>query len=262
MENTIHFFRTKRAHRFSAINCSSSEYRLLTFMPMTELTVRELVEGCATESRSYHQGASHNQRYCVELFRRAIADRNEEAWSAIFTQYEGLVIHWVCSKNIPAIREYPDPLVNEAFARFWRSKKPDGLIRDGNLGAILQYLKMCALSAVIDYTRLQKTHSPPEPRDESIPDNAERKPGGTDPPSTIISRETTERLWRVIDQLLKSDKERLVIECTFVFDMPPREISAEFPDVFPDRREIFRVKENVMKRLRRSPELKAFLPGK
>ena len=37
--------------------------------------------------------------------------------------------------------------------------------------------------------------------------------------------------------------------------MPPREIQAERPDLFPDARNVYRVKENLVKRLQRDPAL-------
>jgi hypothetical protein len=57
---------------------------------------------------------------------------------------------------------------------------------------------------------------------------------------------------------LKDEREETVFEATYRRGLPPREIQAERPDLFPDTRAVHRVKENLLKRLRRDPQLRAW----
>ena len=47
--------------------------------------------------------------------------------------------------------------------------------------------------------------------------------------------------------------ERLVLHSLCVTDLPPRELLKEYPEVFPSVEDVYRVKRNVVERLRRSP---------
>ena len=59
-------------------------------MPVAELTRR-----CAEEMARYKRRQRSDPRYCYELFRCALAEGDEEAWAAIYSQYHGLVRCWL-----------------------------------------------------------------------------------------------------------------------------------------------------------------------
>ena len=70
-----------------------------------------------------------------------------------------------------------------------------------------------------------------------------------------MDRTQKQAFWDEIDARLRSDKERRVVYGSFVLALKPRELYAQSPDLFRDVREVYRVKENVMARLRRDAEL-------
>jgi hypothetical protein len=64
--------------------------------------------------------------YAYELFRRALAERDEAAWEYLYSHYHSLVKHWVRhSAAFVGSGETGDALVGEAFARFWRTISPE-----------------------------------------------------------------------------------------------------------------------------------------
>jgi hypothetical protein len=65
-------------------------------------------------------------------------------------------------------------------------------------------------------------------------------------------------LWRWLSEQLNDDQEYKVIHSSFVLDLKPREIVAQFPESFQDVQEVYRLKEKVMNRLRRLDELAGF----
>jgi hypothetical protein len=59
-------------------------------------------------------------------------------------------------------------------------------------------------------------------------------------------------LWKAIDRELRTDTERLVVRLSFAAGLSPREIKALHPELFPDISEVYRLKRNLIERLRRS----------
>ena len=60
---------------------------------------------------------------------------------------------------------------------------------------------------------------------------------------------------------LKDESEHAVFEGTYYYDLAPRDIQAERPDLFPDGRTVYRVKDRLLRRLRRDQKLRDFWPA-
>jgi hypothetical protein len=80
--------------------------------PESTTPVAELARRCAEEMVCYRRGRPYDPRHCYELFRRALVGRDEEAWAALYSQYQRLMRRWVA--HAPGD---PDGLVNQAFER-------------------------------------------------------------------------------------------------------------------------------------------------
>jgi hypothetical protein len=123
-----------------------------------------------------------------------------------------------------------------------------------DLASLLRYLKMCVHSVIVDHNRgnqvktvtLEKfAHLPPP--DVPIIENA------------VTDQLEKKRLWQMITSLLQDDKELIVIRYSFLYDLKPSEIYADNPDRFESLDELYRVKRNLLNRLRRNPMLRQFL---
>jgi len=74
-----------------------------------------------------------------------------------------------------------------------------------------------------------------------------------------LDRVHRRELWDQINARLSNEKERRVVYGSFVLALKPRELYAQFRETFRDVKEVYRVKENVLARLRRDAELQEFL---
>src|SRR6266508_3882643 len=94
---------------------------------IAKLPLSEVARRCGEAASRYERGrANPGDEYCFEMFRRAICDRDERAWDAVFAQYHGLVLANVRRQPWPVVRGDDDEAwVNGAFARFWHAVRPE-----------------------------------------------------------------------------------------------------------------------------------------
>lgn len=216
---------------------------------MTEaLNVQELSRLCAEETARYQRREPYAERFCLELFRRAIVRRDEAAWSAVYTQYAESVRRW-----LGAWSGEVEEGVAAAFERFWQALDAEKFARFGSLPAVLQYLKMCACTARLDRARALRSIAAEEPLDGvfGLPatDNVEE---------TVTEQVEAAGFWRAVRACLEGERDRRVLHLSYVIGLSPREICRRHGAEFPDVTEVYRLKRNALDRLRRVPELRAF----
>ncbi len=120
------------------------------------LSINDLARCCSEETNKFLKQSVSNDRYCLELFRRAITRRDDDAWACIYQQYAPLVLTWVNQHQSAASLLGQDgsaPLVNAAFAKFSQALTPAKMGNFDSLAAILKYLKMCVHSVIADEVR-------------------------------------------------------------------------------------------------------------
>lgn len=209
-------------------------------------SIEDLARACA-EQTSRPRAPAREPDPCYELFLRAFAPSPDgDAWQAILNQYWREIFLWLG-------RYASRDTVQEVLLRFWKAHQSSGLsfaTRFPNVGAVMSYLKKCAIAVRIEAWREEKRHCKVQERlrDVTLVDLvlARTRPG---------QRHVDFDLKQSILSKLKDDQERVVFEGTFYYALPPREIQAERPDLFPDAQVVHRVKENLLKRLRRDQEL-------
>ena len=225
------------------------------------MTIEDLAQRCAQETKLYFNYLSSDTKYCFELFRRAIAERSDLAWKAIIAQYKPLVAKWVNHwadrhADFPPAGEEEEDFVAEAFERFWNFFTPEKFGKSPSLEAVLRYLKMCVHGAISDIWR--KMHR--RRFDQKLEGNEEgEEQGPADPGSTPEELLQIDELWHLIKSRLKDQKEQTVVYASFSLALSPREILNEYPGVFRDIKEIYQCKANVWARLERDPEIRNLL---
>src|ERR1700687_3313073 len=191
----------------------------------------------------------------VELFRRAIADADEEAWEAVVALYRGLLIAQSARQVVRGlVDEDAGFCVDRAFQRFWRATRARGIHEFQDLASILKYLKMCLASVLLDEARARRRQAC-----VSIDDLSPEAYVSTDPSAEVVANIAQVELWKAIDRELRNDAERLVVRLSFAAGLSPREICALHPDHFPDVSEVYRLKRNLIERLRRSKAISGLL---
>jgi hypothetical protein len=224
---------------------------------LQQMAVAELARRCADETELYFHHKTHDTQYCFELFRRAIRQGDQLSWEMICLQYQPLVTGWI--KQHPRFESSSEEIqyfVNGTFAKIAGTLTPEKFAGFSEVASLLRYLKMCVHSVIFDHTRKM------DQMNMSVLDDASEEVS-TDPlpeeqTSDHLSRQA---LWGFVDARLNQNdpKERYVIHGSFVLDLKPQEIFDHFRNVFTDVDEIYRVKQNVLARLRRDPEMQRFL---
>ena len=216
------------------------------------LDLPELVQRCEKETRLYFQRQKPDDRYCFELFRRAIQEGDSSIWDHLYPCYSGLVASWVMQH--PAYEssgEKVEYFVNGAFAKLVGTLTRERFQGFTELGYILSYLKLCVHSIVVDYQRAVDQASL-----YTLEDVGEEASTEASPEEQVFVRAAQEEIWEKVAERLHDKKERAVVQGLFVFGIKPRELYGQMPAMFTDVDEIYRIKQNVVARLRRDAEFR------
>jgi hypothetical protein len=188
-----------------------------------------------------------NQEY--ELFRLAIVERDEIAWTTLHTRYRALLITWACRCGAwTHTSEAAADLADQAFGRAWAALTPDRFDAFSTIGQLLSYLRACVTTTVIDNARAQAS------AERALP--ASRASTAVTPEQIVLADLGRRELWHTVIELATNSAERIVLLETFAWDFPPRAIQARHPRVFPDVASVYRAKRNVLGRLRHNQELR------
>lgn len=219
----------------------------VTTMSLASLSLR-----AQAESRLFYRHEEYDARFAYELFRRALAEGDQGAWQAIYEHYYPLVEHWVRRTGAFAISgESSDYFVSAAFTRFWRAIPADRFRSFPNLASLLNYLRRCASCVVIDSARSHSYNDLlPE---ESVNWNSHELANADEEATDRVSRL---EFWQMIDGLLNSEAERVVVRCSFLLGMKPGDIFGGRKDLFADVNEVYTLKRNILARLRRNSDLR------
>ena len=221
------------------------------------LTLTELADHCAQETEGFFQGQSYDPQYCFELFRRAILEQDQLAWEAIHVQYQSLVAGWVNKhRGFETSGEEAQYFVNRAFEKIWVAMTPDRFRRFSDLKALLGYLKMCVNSVIVDHTRSLEQASLYISAEEST---IEARAHGPAREEGALDRLYRQIIWESMDARLHDEKERLVVYGSFILGLKPRELYDRFRTMFSDVDEVYRVKQNILARLRRDTDFQKLL---
>lgn len=223
-------------------------------MSLDALSVGELAHRCAEETHRFVRGEPRDDVFCFEIFARAVVQRDDQAWAAIMAQYRGIILAYVGQHaSASLLREPDDYWVNRAFARFWSAVGPERFSQFPDLPALLKYLKLCVHSVLMDELRARR--SPPTSLDE-IPEST---PAASSDEHSVMGRLASEQLWEAILDELQNEAERMVVHLSFARGLKPGEIYDRHPGLYADVSDVYRIKRNVVERLRRSPQIRAFL---
>jgi hypothetical protein len=226
-------------------------------MTFRELPLRELAARCREETLRFLRGEPRDDAYCFEVFERAVALRDDDAWEAIMIQYRGIVLAYVGQHAAPAILREPDDYwVNRAFQRFWTAVGPERFGQFADLAGLLKYLKLCVHSEVMDEMRARKTASV-----TSLDELSETAPAPNNAERSALGKLAGEQLWETILRELQDEGEQVVAYLSFARDLKPAEIFQRHPRLYDSVADVYRVKRNVIERLRRSADIRAFLPS-
>jgi len=207
---------------------------------LVDLATTEVAAKCREAAARSRRAQPADDRFCFDLFRRALTTQDQVAWAALHTQYEKLVRHWIGASRTDA-----DDLTNEVFFRFWQ-RFADGQFEAtfGALANVLAYLRVCARSVVINQARRDALDSLLQPLDEDIH-------GTSLDDRTILEKLDHEELLSRVYHCCQDERERVIVDAAFVQGMKPQEIRRAHPELYANAADVSRVKERVVERCRR-----------
>jgi hypothetical protein len=89
--------------------------------------------------------------------------------------------------------------------------------------------------------------------EEAVNWNHQRMAYADEEATEQVSRE---EFWRLVDGLLTSEAERVIVRCSYLLGMKPGDIFAEWGRLFSCVEEVYTIKRGILTRLRKSPELR------
>ncbi len=228
---------------------------------LQQMAVDDLAQRCAQETDLFKKRKDSDSSYCFELFRRAIQNKDGQAWGVLMLQYQPLVARWVDKgmdkhPDVSSFNEESQDFVAQAFERFWISYTPAKFENaQRSLPAVLKYLQTCVHGAITDAGRkARRIQIEQEAREE------EQQPAEADPtPEELLQRH---EFWRLIREKAKDPKEFKVVYASFYMGFSPREILAEYPNDFRSIKEIYQHKANFLERLGRDGDLRELFRGR
>jgi hypothetical protein len=227
-------------------------------MDLSHTPVSELAMACRQETEKFRRGEPSVDSFCFELFRRAVCERDQLAWQAVLTQYRGVVLTWVQRQGAAA--DEVDFWINRAFDRFWSAVGPERFPMFGGLSSVLRYLQMCAASAVLDDARSRRGGLVESLDHGHEVSGTERQSAdeGADVEAQAVGRLSGQELWETVTRELADEAERAIVYLSFALDLKPGEIYERRPELFGSVSDVYRIKRNVIDRLRRSQAIRRF----
>jgi hypothetical protein len=211
------------------------------------MSLTDLAQRCTSEMNKYRRREPSDDQYCLEIFRRAVVQRENDAWAVLQRQFSENVRLWFGrhpSRQAALRLDGEQSYIDDALRRFWQAVSEQKLAFH-TLASVLSYLHLCLNCAIMDALRAYS-----RPKEEPIPDYGQVD---MDEPSVEESYQESE-LWEIIEALLPGEKERRMAFLHFHCNLKPREIIRYCPGEFSCEDEIYRLKRNIMERILRNAD--------
>jgi len=195
-----------------------------------------------------HESALNDAVY-YDLFRRAIEQRDADAWAEIGRHYRGLLAAWAAQSSARnLIAEPPEDLADQAFARAWAALSSAQFSAFPHIASLLAYLRTCVRATVIDHARDQAGQ-------QRAAQSIDSTGVAAAPEQTVLEELDRTELWRLILEMTNSLEEQVIVRECLVYALPPRTIQARHPEMFADVMHVYRVKRNLINRFQRNRAL-------
>ncbi|HZS75928.1 MAG TPA: hypothetical protein VFA41_04890 [Ktedonobacteraceae bacterium] len=216
-------------------------------MDLTVLTAYSMIE-----LKRYRSKISSDDAYCVELTRRAIYEQKDETWAALQNCFGDTIRCWIRThpqRDITLQYDTEENYLAQTFSRFWYAMRQQH-IAFTSLASILSYLHATLNGILLDTMRVyQRGHTVPLP-EPGLPG----EPVG-DAPLEVDST------WDILQTFLNNEREQHLFYLLYYCGLKPREILARCPGEFADAKEIYRLNQTIIERLRRNRDRLQWLLG-
>lgn len=214
------------------------------------MPVAHLCRRAQEETNRYRTGITGDERFAMEVVRRAVVERDEVCWEALHAMYGPVVQAWCRAMYRHAELEVEE-LAALAWEKFWRSFTADKLAVCRGAGSVLAYLKACVHSVVVD---AQRRRPAPLPLDAA----GTRPDLMPSPEETVTAAEERARLRELVLRHVRDERDRAIVVLSYELGLRSAAVQAARPDLFPTVADVYRATRNLLDRLGRSRELRAW----
>ena len=210
-----------------------------------QISLKKLADLSTHELQRRRWDEPGGDRYCVELFRRALVEQTDEAWLALQQCFTETVRSWLWSHpshDVALLRDSEENYIAQTFSRFWYAVR-DQQLEFTTLPAALRYLRATLNGLLMDTLR---SHLRGRAREVPLPE-----PGCPEEPATAGAIDG-QSIWDDIQGFLPDERERRVAYLLYHCGLKPRDIIVRCPREFKDVQEIYHLNHNVVKRLQRN----------
>jgi hypothetical protein len=195
-----------------------------------------------------------DDRQALDLLHRALVEHRDEAWSALQHCFSETIRRWIRShpyQDVALLRDSEENYIAQTFSRFWYAVHTQHL-EFTTLPAALRYLRATLNGLLIDTLRCHLRL-----RTREVPLS---EPGCYQEPSVEDSMDA-QSTWKSIESLLCDERERRLAYLLYYCGLKPRDIVARCSQEFDDVKEIYRLNQNIIERLRRNRDRFRLLLG-
>jgi hypothetical protein len=208
------------------------------------MSISVLAEYCKREISNYRRGETCDERYCLELLRRATLQCDQSAWECLQQVFGEILRSWMRRhpRREAAFRlDSEENYVVQAFERFWQATTQNQKLKFGTISAALKYLRASLNGAILDTLRAYSRN-----REVALP--------GSDFPGEPLVEDDTDsgEVWEMLKRALHDTREQRLAYLLFHCGLKPREIIHFCPKEFSDVHTIYRLRRNIIERLRRN----------
>jgi hypothetical protein len=202
-----------------------------------------LATACLRELGNYRRGEPCDERYGLELLRRATLEGDPGAWEWVQYCFHDMVRSWLGRhpSRVAALRlDSEENYVALTFGRFWQATTLTQKVEFRKLAAALRYLRASLHGAILDTLRAYS-----RPKEVPLPESGEPgEPSGED-------QADSSEAWGILQSMLLDRRERRLAYLLYHCGLKPREILHFCPQEWSDIQEIYRLRRNIMDRLLR-----------
>jgi len=220
---------------------------------LRQMDLSSLADRCGDEMKRQRRKEAFDDQYCLEIFRRAILQGADQAWTVLQQRFGETVRVWLLSHpscDLALRRDSEENYIALTFSRFWYAVR-DQQWEFQTLYAALSYLRATLNGIIIDILR---THLGAK----EVP-----LPEADSPDEPVFSDEPGDEqaVWKSLQDLIPEPREQRLFYLLYYCGFKPREIAARCPQAFHDVKEIYRLNHNILERLRRNRDRLRWLLG-
>lgn len=218
-----------------------------------QMDLAELADRCGSEMQKQRRKEAFDDQYCLEIFRRAILQRVDQAWVTLHQRFGETVRIWLRSHHtcdLALMHDSEENYIALTFSRFWYAVR-EQQVEFPTIYAALSYLHATLNGVIIDALRTQRRS-----KEVALPET-----DSPDEPFSLQEPDNDQAVWQSLQGLIADTREQRVLYLLYYCGLKPREIVARCPQEFSDVKDVYRLNHNILDRLRRNKDRVRWLLG-